>query len=224
MILAQPKEREMQKPVHNCPGYFACDNGHIWRNGRKLTAHSNGNGYLRITTSINSRVKTRYVHRMVCEAWHGLCPEGDYQCRHKDGSRNNNRPDNLCWGTRQENEADKEQHGTRLWGERMSHSVLTADMVGEARRRCNAGEQIKDVAADIGIKDRVLADAVTGRRWARLPGAIIPYSTKRKLTDEQVLSIRTRGASETRKHLAAEFGVSRNAIFQALHRKTYTHI
>jgi hypothetical protein len=214
----------MQKPVPSCPGYFACDEGHIWRFGRKLNANLNSTGYHRITTSIKNVRKDQLVHRLVCEAFNGPGPPGDdIHCRHLDGTRTNNRPENLRWGTRAENEADKERHGTRLWGEQVSR-VLTAEKVMEARKRCAEGEQIKDVAAEFAVKDHVLADAVTGRRWRRLPDAIVPYSTKRKLRDEQVLAIRARGNSETRLRLAAEFGVSQNAIFQVLHRKTYTHL
>lgn len=213
----------MQKPVPSAPCYYACDEGFIWRNGRRLKAQMDKLGYRRMKTSIHNVQTTRSIHRMVCEAWHGKCPEGDYMCRHKDGNPRNNRPDNLAWSTRAENEADKERHGTLLWGDKATNRVLSSEIVLEARRRCTNREQIKDVAAELGVSDRVLADAVTGRRWKRLPGAIVPYSTKRKLTDEQVLQIRAR-SSENRHKLAAEFGISQNAIFQVVRRITYTHL
>jgi predicted XRE-type DNA-binding protein len=34
------------------------------------------------------------------------------ECRHLDGNPENNRVDNLCWGTRSENAQDSMKHGT----------------------------------------------------------------------------------------------------------------
>ena len=45
------------------------------------------------------------VHRMVLEAFVGPCPEG-MQCRHLNDVKNDNRLNNLAWGTRKENSAD----------------------------------------------------------------------------------------------------------------------
>lgn len=42
------------------------------------------------------------VHRAVCEAFHGPCPEG-METLHIDEDALNNRADNLEWGTRRQN-------------------------------------------------------------------------------------------------------------------------
>jgi len=54
--------------------------------------------------------KLAYIHRLVCEAWHGPRPEG-MECRHLDGNPFNNTPDNLRWGTSKENAQDTLRHG-----------------------------------------------------------------------------------------------------------------
>lgn len=46
--------------------------------------------------------KTRKVHRMVCEAFHGQAPEGTI-CMHIDEDSRNNKPENLTWATQKEN-------------------------------------------------------------------------------------------------------------------------
>ncbi len=72
-------------------------------------------GYLQVTITANrsptGKQLKAYVHRMVCEAFHGPQPEG-LEVRHRDGNNFNNRSDNLCWGTRAENTEDKRKHGT----------------------------------------------------------------------------------------------------------------
>ncbi len=54
--------------------------------------------------------KLRSVHRLVAEAFHGPCPAG-HETRHLDGSKDNNRADNLAWGSRSENALDRARHG-----------------------------------------------------------------------------------------------------------------
>lgn len=55
-------------------------------------------------------LKFRWVHRLVCEAFHGAQP--GRQVRHLDGDSLNNCADNLSWGTQSDNEFDKVRHGT----------------------------------------------------------------------------------------------------------------
>lgn len=49
------------------------------------------------------RRKTYKVARLICEAFHGPCPEGMTDVMHMDEDPANNRPENLRWGTRKEN-------------------------------------------------------------------------------------------------------------------------
>ena len=52
------------------------------------------------------------IHRLVLEAFVGLCPEG-MECRHLDGNPKNNNLSNLRLGTRSENQQDSVSHGTK---------------------------------------------------------------------------------------------------------------
>jgi len=47
--------------------------------------------------------RTYKVHRLVCEAFHGVQPEGLPVVMHIDENAANNRADNLKWGTQKEN-------------------------------------------------------------------------------------------------------------------------
>lgn len=58
--------------------------------------------YFQVELSGNGAVKTFRVSLLVCEAFHGKKP-GGCQCMHLDGDPQNDRADNLAWGTIHEN-------------------------------------------------------------------------------------------------------------------------
>jgi len=55
--------------------------------------------------------KKRYVHQLVLEAFAGPCPAGQ-EVRHRNGRADDNRLENLHYGTRSANTLDKVAHGT----------------------------------------------------------------------------------------------------------------
>lgn len=174
------------KPVPHCPGYFAGEDGQIYRNGTVRKPTTNGRGYLRIKTSISNVQRDEYIHRMVCAAYHGPCPRG-LECRHLDGIRSNNRPGNLEWSDKLTNESDKRRHGTLNIGSFNGAAKLTSELVTAMRERARTGEAIKDIAASLGLGRAVVGDAVCGRRWGHIPGALPPGSTRhRDLTGKWV--------------------------------------
>jgi hypothetical protein len=90
--------------------------GHVYREGRVLTETTHArtghrrvrlygpNGNLR--GSRGGTYANLYVHRLVCEAWWGPCPDECVLVRHLDGNSANNVPENLVWGTASENMLD----------------------------------------------------------------------------------------------------------------------
>lgn len=68
-------------------------------------------GYARVVLRRDGKQFARPVHVLVCEAFHGVRPDG-MQVRHLDGQVLNNAATNLAWGTAAENERDKVRHGT----------------------------------------------------------------------------------------------------------------
>jgi len=83
--------------IRKLAGRFA---GHIMR------THDNGYGYLKVKLAVDYDRVMFYVHRLVCEAFHGPPPDGA-QARHLDGDPRNNHADNLKWGTAEINAEDK---------------------------------------------------------------------------------------------------------------------
>lgn len=69
-------------------------------------------GYEVVVLSVEGRPLYRTVHRLVCEAFHGPAPEGKPFACHRDGDNRNNTPDNLYWGSPEDNMQDALRHGT----------------------------------------------------------------------------------------------------------------
>lgn len=71
------------------------------RSGRLLRSTATTKGYLTVTLCRDNRLMTRYVHRLVAEAFHG--PPNGLHVNHKDGDKANNGAENLEWVTPREN-------------------------------------------------------------------------------------------------------------------------
>ena len=143
---------------------------------RTLTAHvlrqkqRKNNGYCEVTLKSVALGKSEVclVHRLVLEAFVGLCPEGQ-QARHfPDRSRANNHLYNLAWGTPKANQADRIAQGTRVDGERCHLHRLTADQVRAMRARLDAGEKIRAVAADFDVDEATAGHIKARRSWKLL--------------------------------------------------------
>lgn len=79
--------------------------------GGIISQHLGTNGYLGALLYQGNKASGRIysVHRLVLAAFRGECPEG-MESLHGDGNRQNNRIENLRWGTHAENTADQIRH------------------------------------------------------------------------------------------------------------------
>lgn len=177
---------EVWRAVPDFPGYMASSEGRIRshvRNpaGRLMAPVANcQSGYLQVCLQQGGRQRSRPVHVLVALAFHGPRPDG-MVTRHLDGSRTNNRPDNLAWGTPAENSADRERHGT------VPHDRKTRCPAGhpyeggnvkmsqghQKCRRCNRELNTKKRGADPMV--------YVIRQWALSQG--IPIATRGRIPD-----------------------------------------
>lgn len=125
-----------------------------------------GRGYRAISAALGGGKYARvYIHRGVCELFNGKCPAG-MECRHLNGDMNDNRAENLAWGTPTENNADKHRHGTVTKGELNGRAKLTANAVQEMRSlRAAAGITYKELAARFGVSTMTAYRATVGQTW-----------------------------------------------------------
>ena len=122
--------------------------GYITMPGRVLKPHVERYARLRLV-STDGRGSTRYVHRLVAEAFHGPCPGGMEVC-HENGQHLDNRAENLRYDTRAGNQRDLVKHGRHLYARRThcgkGHEFTASNTVmrsgrGYTWRECRACEE-----------------------------------------------------------------------------------
>jgi hypothetical protein len=91
------------------------------------------NGYEEIGLRFNGDQRNFRINRLVAETFYGPAPDG-YVCRHMDGSRRNNTPGNLDWGTPSQNSADASAAGS-FSGEKASKARLSDKIAALCSKR-----------------------------------------------------------------------------------------
>jgi len=103
-----------------------------------------------------------YVHRMICIAFHGPQPPDKPHAAHKNNISTDNFPENLCWKTAAENEADKVSAGTSNRRERNGRAKLTPQQIEEIR---TSSEKCAVLGARYGVGHGHISSIRTGARW-----------------------------------------------------------
>jgi hypothetical protein len=165
------------RPIEGYPGYRVSRGGEVqsrWsRTVYKTLTETwlplkpvRSGRYLTVNLSDGVRKRHRPIHRLVLEAFVGLCPEG-LICCHFDGDPTNNRVENLRWDTYQSNSDDMLRHGTRLMGSQ-NHAKLTEEEVRAIRRLRSKGERIAVLADQFGVSIQNVEAIVYRRSWRHL--------------------------------------------------------
>ncbi len=157
-------EQEEWRPVVGFEGQYEVSNlGRVKSLPRFVAHKTNGSmrvhgtilkqikvmGYMTVPLTVGQKGNTKRVHCLVLEAFVGPRPVG-MEARHfPDRDRNNNRANNLRWGTKLENAADKHKDGTMVRGEMVKVGKLTAEKVREIRRLHNTGEYSQEELAEM---------------------------------------------------------------------------
>lgn len=168
--------------VPGWPGYRAGSDGSIWslwtnagRQGErwkrlKLYRHRK-TGYLQVTVRDGGKkARLTTAHRLVLLAFHGAQPANDYEARHLNGDRSDNRPSNLCWGTKVENAADRIAHGRQVRGERATNAKLTESAVLAIHIALLEGRSQNDLARSHRVSAQTIWRIAHGLAWRWLTG------------------------------------------------------
>lgn len=158
------------KPIPGFDGYFATEGGVIIsRHGRPLAPFIDKDGYARVSLAVSHGKDAprihRGVHQLICMTFHGPKPFPGAEARHKDGTRNNNTPDNLAWATRQENSDDRFLHGTVPQGERHGMAKLRNRDIFAIRFYLAADFTQREVAAMFGVHQKIVQLINAGKLW-----------------------------------------------------------
>lgn len=151
------------RPIPSTGGlYSAGDDGRIYRGGQHLKPWRGGYEQQYEMVSAGEQRKA-YVHRLVCEAFYGPAPDGMPEVRHLDGDSLNNRPENLDWGTKEQNAADRSAHG-RASREAHPAGKLTEEAVAEMHALRDSMTR-PALAARFGVAKGTVDDVLDGRTW-----------------------------------------------------------
>jgi predicted XRE-type DNA-binding protein len=163
-------------------GYGASKDGQIWTrkkigppyglttHWRKVKCHPNRHGHLVFTRKIRkeNRVLNVFAHHMVLECFVGFAPKG-MVCRHfPDRNPANNRLENLQWGTRKENQADRKVHGTDDRGEKSFNAKLTEEKAMQILQLSRDGLPQSRIAKIVNISQQQVSNVVSGKCWKHL--------------------------------------------------------
>lgn len=178
------------------------------------------------------KIKQFRVHRLVLEAFVGPCPT-EMEARHLNGDRMDNRLENLRWGTKSENAYDKIRHGTHTKTSRthcprrhpLADPNLEPSQVPFNRRACWSCALTRGAPASLRsrsfqeVSDEYYAKLMSG--WRPDQHAV----RTSKIGPDEVRQIRMRAeAGESRKVLAAEFGLSGTQIRRIILRERWTSV
>lgn len=148
-------EQEVWKPIAQFPRYQASSLGRVRGPKSILRPQRHPGGYLKVSISDRPRSKRmQYVHRLVCEAFHGPPPSPKHDAAHDDNNRSNNDPKNLRWATRSSNLADRDRHGTMRRGEDAPGAKLTNQQVAEIRTSTRTCESL---SREYGVSPTVVS-------------------------------------------------------------------
>lgn len=104
---------EQWKPIIGFIGLYEVSSlGYVksLKTGTLIKRTQSESGYLSVTLHKNGKAYWKDIHRLVCTAFHGLPPFEGAMALHKDDIKIRCVPDNLYWGTHQDNMDDMKRN------------------------------------------------------------------------------------------------------------------
>ena len=141
------------RPIDGCPGYEVCDRGEARSldrtiggrqlRGVTLATRISNRGYVLVDVRDANGVKhTRTMHSLVLNAFAGPPRPGEEARHWNDDPLDNRWPENLLWGTKPQNAADKVRNGSPPTSVRPTYECLNFATCGNTvineGRRCPA--------------------------------------------------------------------------------------
>ena len=156
---------EVWQPIPGFDGYEASSEGRIRNAAGVIKPFRLSKSYLGVC--INS--KNCYVHHLVAEAFHGPRPKG-LNCCHRNDVADDNRAENLYWGTQRQNRLDSYSNGrcTQAKGSASAVSKLTEEDVLAIRHAVSQGMKQREAAEAFGVSRGAISNIVYRKTWAHI--------------------------------------------------------
>jgi predicted RNA-binding protein YlxR (DUF448 family) len=231
------------RKVPGFPGYGASRDGRVWskkvlgknrvgRRWRPLKPQNSRGGYKHVTLSRDAKKIIFTVHLVIMRTFVGPLPEG-METRHLNGIPDDNRLENLCYGTQSENNLDRTRHGTAPRGESHGRSVLTEDQANEIIGiSAREGTPNTELGRMYGVSDATISMLLSGKTWTHLERPKVWAAKQKqiltpsaKLTEDQVMKIKVKhDKGYLQRELAKEFGVTPTVISNIMRGHSWSHI
>lgn len=152
------------------PGLSVGVGGEVYRWGKRLKTRIGTNGYEQVNLRTKGDQKTLSVHRLVATACLPMPTESRslLQVNHLNGSKLDNRAENLEWCSRSQNMKHAAAKGLMAIGARNSGAKLSESDVVEIRTLLASGGLLqKEIAEMYGVSRRSISSIKTGFRWGK---------------------------------------------------------
>lgn len=135
---------------------------------RIMLFRDNGHGYKTVGLCKDGKIKVKYIHRLVAEAFIPN-PDNLPEVNHKHGDKSDNRASELEWCTSDKNR--KHAMDTGLWnrhGEKHWYAKLTNQQAQEIRELYATGKYLQREIGDMyGINFRAVSQIVNYKRYTK---------------------------------------------------------
>lgn len=154
-------EKIESKKVSFMPDHTFYSNGIITNKNRALTGSNNPDGYI----SLNTSEKSYKYHRIMCIAFYPIEGKNTYedykdiQVNHKDGDKQNNKPDNLEWVSQSENISHAIYN---IKGNKKGRSISQYDP--KTKEKINSFKSIALAFRTTGIKEHTIRETAKLKR------------------------------------------------------------
>ncbi len=122
----------------------------------------------RFTLSLfmNDKIHRYDWSRLVCEVFHGPCPDG-MECCHNDGNPLNYHPSNVRWDTPKNNQADRVKHKTEVFGSKCYNCKIQDDDIPVIKYLCKFISQ-QYIAQIYGVQQSTINKKLNSKRWKHI--------------------------------------------------------
>lgn len=164
--------REIWKKTIHSDEYEVSNLGRVksfkrYKDGRILAQAEDKDGYKIMSLwKDHKQIYTR-IHVLVLESFVGPRPEGYVAC-HKDGSKDNNRLENLKWGTHMDNTLDSIKHRTHRYGEKNPKAKITENdvlYIRKAFKRTGRTTNRRELASKFNLRPDTIIKIVERKLW-----------------------------------------------------------
>ena len=135
----------------------------LFRRGMMLRGTPNGSGHLKVDLRRDGERSSRFVHRLVLEAFVGPCPDGS-QCCHWNDVPDDNRLSNLRWDTPSQNLYDCVRNGKHSMARKVrcirGHEFTPENTYRyvDGRRGCRECKKIRKARAAASRRSEIVPD------------------------------------------------------------------